>query len=877
MKNKLITLAFLFLCNGLLRAQTADDYVEWGRAALADTNIAAAYNAFANALVLNPNHPAANALMAATRLLNLANQPAESNLLSQAGVSLAGRDIYNWTALPAKNRRGEVVVPAGLNGSEFVALVRTNILLELIGAEGNLAKITDTNFLLALNANETRTTAVILDYGDLQLLRALLMAAQYGAYTACEYNLDAELAGLRSFVTNDQFTVEGLLMNYPSLMTFATTNDLALAKAALQAGVDDYMAASQIIRNRPAGVVRLFNYDPKMATDEQNFRQTLTDLTNSFAAAVPLTVASNYTVFLGSYFTGKREIRNYLPDVVGNGFVLGSLPDATFGGMVGGLPASLVETLLARHLQPIPSLSPMYHFGPGAMGIPLHVQAGRGYVVQVSSNLTDWNDSMAFVAPTNTVIFTDSSNASGARGFYRLVDLSDNMPMPLNDQFENRISLTGLGVTTTGYAGSSTSQTNEPGYPWTMSVWYQWTAPVSGTFVITTGAQGSFTDVESYANTYTGSTLAGLVQVASDGQPFQASAGTTYQIQVNGGWTLPGGFKLTITMPPVLNVMSPADGSGFTAPTNITISAESIDWDGSISRLSISGDGKLLGSVPQSSYSLTWSNVPPGDHYLEVSATDNLGVSTVSYPRFHVFPANDNFVNSITNTGVSVTIYGSNIGASKETGEPNHGGQSGGSSVWWSWVAPSNGPAVVTAWLYNPNWRPYANPVVGIYTGDNVSALSPVAGALAEYSGGPATTNFMATAGTTYRIAVDEQYGNQGNIFMNWIQPQAEQVTMIQPGIAIESLSGATDSMTYYYLSVPPGVQGNRQVRIYGGTGDCDLYIRHGSRPTLEEWDYCPYLDGNNESVIITNPAAGDWYIMLHGYQAYSGVTLIVQ
>ena len=120
-------------------------------------------------------------------------------------------------------------------------------------------------------------------------------------------------------------------------------------------------------------------------------------------------------------------------------------------------------------------------------------------------------------------------------------------------------------------------------------------------------------------------------------------------------------------------------------------------------------------------------------------------------------------------------------------------------------------------------------------------------------------------------------YGNQANIFMKLIQPEAEQLTVIQPGIGIDNLSGAADSMTYYCLSIPPGIHGTRHIRIFGGTGDCDLYVRHGSRPTLTEWNYCPYMEGNNEPVTLTDPAPGDWFIMLHGYQAYSGVTLIAE
>src|SRR5207247_1881813 len=37
---------------------------------------------------------------------------------------------------------------------------------------------------------------------------------------------------------------------------------------------------------------------------------------------------------------------------------------------------------------------------------------------------------------------------------------------------------------------------------------------------------------------------------------------------------------------------------------------------------------------------------------------------------------------------------------------------------------------------------------------------------------------------------------------------------------------------------------------------------------------YRPYLTGNAETVTVTNPAAGDWYIGINAYAAYSGVSL---
>jgi len=50
--------------------------------------------------------------------------------------------------------------------------------------------------------------------------------------------------------------------------------------------------------------------------------------------------------------------------------------------------------------------------------------------------------------------------------FTRVADRTENMPPPSNDNFANRIPLTGLGITTFGYNASATSEPGEPGYPW---------------------------------------------------------------------------------------------------------------------------------------------------------------------------------------------------------------------------------------------------------------------------------------------------------------------------------------------------------------------------------------------------------------------------
>ena len=77
----------------------------------------------------------------------------------------------------------------------------------------------------------------------------------------------------------------------------------------------------------------------------------------------------------------------------------------------------------------------------------------------------------------------------------------------------------------------------------------------------------------------------------------------------------------------------------------------------------------------------------------------------------------------------------------------------------------------------------------------------------------------------------------------------------------------------HYTLNVEPGAT-TMDVNIGGGSGDADLYIRFGAQSTTSNYDFRPYLDGNNESVTIENPQAGTWYISVRAFATFSGVTL---
>lgn len=99
-------------------------------------------------------------------------------------------------------------------------------------------------------------------------------------------------------------------------------------------------------------------------------------------------------------------------------------------------------------------------------------------------------------------------------------------------------------------------------------------------------------------------------------------------------------------------------------------------------------------------------------------------------------------------------------------------------------------------------------------------------------------------------------------------------VTPLTNGVTVSSLAGAEDSLRHFAIDVPSG-QSSFTVKTSGGTGDVDLYVRRGSLPTTTAYDCSPYITGNNETCTFTLPTAGRYYVSVHGYAAYSGVSLL--
>lgn len=66
-------------------------------------------------------------------------------------------------------------------------------------------------------------------------------------------------------------------------------------------------------------------------------------------------------------------------------------------------------------------------------------------------------------------------------------------------------------------------------------------------------------------------------------------------------------------------------------------------------------------------------------------------------------------------------------------------------------------------------------------------------------------------------------------------------------------------------------------IMTLGGTGNVSLYVSFDEEPTATAFDFKSSRPGNSETVRITAPQAGTYYIKLVGESAYSGVTLVAR
>ncbi|WP_232293747.1 M4 family metallopeptidase [Stigmatella aurantiaca] len=141
------------------------------------------------------------------------------------------------------------------------------------------------------------------------------------------------------------------------------------------------------------------------------------------------------------------------------------------------------------------------------------------------------------------------------------------------------------------------------------------------------------------------------------------------------------------------------------------------------------------------------------------------------------------------------------------------------------------------------------------------------------------SSNFAAAKTCTEQKAESFYPADKASVTAAWAAvgvgastPPPAPVTLTN-GTPVTGLSDSANGLKYYKLTVPAG-QTTVKFVTTGSTGDLDLYVKRGSAGDASSYDCKSDGSTSAETCSITNPVAGDYYVTLLAYSAYSGVTL---
>jgi hypothetical protein len=189
--------------------------------------------------------------------------------------------------------------------------------------------------------------------------------------------------------------------------------------------------------------------------------------------------------------------------------------------------------------------------------------------------------------------------------------------------------------------------------------------------------------------------------------------------------------------------------------------------------------GVLVSRTSPPPYAVTFTNLAAGKYFLTATlagpGTPPNGNVSFDINAASAAPANDQWSQATVLPGLNTTVISTNTAATREPGEPVHGGLGTGKSVWWKWTAVSNG--VYTATTLGSSF----DTVLAIYTGTNLATLvqrqaNDEAG---QYAFSQAT--FLATNGMTYYFAVDSAAAAAGRAQLRLVAGGPPVITITAP------------------------------------------------------------------------------------------------
>ena len=227
-------------------------------------------------------------------------------------------------------------------------------------------------------------------------------------------------------------------------------------------------------------------------------------------------------------------------------------------------------------------------------------------------------------------------------------------------------------------------------------------------------------------------------------------------------------------------------------------------------------------------------------------------------------PPNDDLANA---TVISTNNYTDDVNttyASKEPGEPNHAGNAGGHSVWWTWAAPAIGTVNLntTGSAFDTLLAVYTNSAPANLAFSNLTCVSSNNGA--SRSSGRASLKFNVAPGAQFYMALDGYNGQSGSAVFNF----SFSTDTTPPTLGFSSPNNGTTATTVTNSSVL--VKGTANDNVAVAVVEYSLTNAAGAGPwllatTTNQW--------TNWSATVTNLIPGSNTVLIEAYDTSSNLS----
>ena len=324
---------------------TAAQFIARGRIWLGqgnDTVLSQAAADFSSALALDPSNGEAHFLRAITNLLLLENEPAFSQALGTLGASRTASLRSGGQLTLPQDAAGAPIFPSGARSTTIINWVTGQLLPRLATVRSDLAAVTSINFRADLTAAETGKTDALVDKGDILFLQGATHGLEMLFNLLFTYNLDVSFSAMVTLDKSGQLDAQHVLATSSSLLKFASSDRRPQFAAALRSMQQDYAAASSFALNDRANATH--SVTSGMPNDAES--------SNTMAlAVVSLNGETTYQgtrVNLSRLVASKQALRDWAPEMRGQGVVPQTLPDPTFDGVLPGMSSNQLNNRLYK-------------------------------------------------------------------------------------------------------------------------------------------------------------------------------------------------------------------------------------------------------------------------------------------------------------------------------------------------------------------------------------------------------------------------------------------------------------------------------------------------------------------------------------------------